>query len=245
MILTPSAPQAQPSTHASMGSRDPISGASPSNASPYSITAPVLPSDTQSTEHLPPTQHKHIWFVTGPAGCGKTTSAAFLARTWGLPYLEGDTFHPPANIAKMAAGHPLTDDDRWSWLEKIGNAAVAAVTDNSLSTTSAPPQAVILTCSALKKSYREKLRSAAQAGGVKVHFLYLALSPEELVRRVTARKGHYMKAEMVRSQLEALEEPDAGERAADAVVVDAGRGFHEVEAEVREAFERVMGDDRV
>ncbi|GAM86087.1 hypothetical protein ANO11243_040970 [Dothideomycetidae sp. 11243] len=200
----------------------------------YTISAPLVPSEG-GARSLPATHHKHIWFVTGPAGCGKTTAAASIAQGWGLPYLEGDTFHPPTNIAKMAAGHPLTDADRWSWLATLRTGATATL---------GSAQAVVLTCSALKKSYRDALREA-QTEQVKVHFLYLSLAQEELVRRVAARQGHYMKADMVRSQLDVLQEPDGDEVRRDSVVVDAGRDFVAVEAEVRLAFERIMEADRV
>lgn len=139
----------------------------------------------------------------------------------------------------MAAGEPLTDSDRWSWLRGLSSAARGSARSHG---------AVMVTCSALKKSYRDELRSSSleeDANHVKVHFLYLALSPEELVRRVQNRKGHYMKAEMVRSQLEALEEPDETERKTDSVVVDAGRTYEEVEREVRVEFERIMMEDKV
>lgn len=105
----------------------------------------------------------------------------------------------------------------------------------------------VLTCSALKKSYRAVLRDlpAGERERIRVHFVYLSLDPEELVRRVEARVGHYMKAEMVRSQLEVLEVPDGEERGLDSVVIEAGRELGVVQREVKGAFEEVMGRDEV
>ncbi|KAF2221398.1 P-loop containing nucleoside triphosphate hydrolase protein, partial [Elsinoe ampelina] len=158
---------------------------------------------TGETTKLPRTKHRHVWYVTGPAGCGKTTVASYMAGRFSMPYLEGDTFHPPANISKMAAGYPLTDSDRWDWLARVRDAAV--------STLSSRPHNHLVTCSALKHSYRDMLRSVPASSGIKVHFVYLALSEEVLFRRVRERVGHYMKESMVRSQIEVLEEPGEGE----------------------------------
>ncbi|KAG8623748.1 hypothetical protein KVT40_008724 [Elsinoe batatas] len=237
---------------------------------------------TGETKELPRTKHRHVWYVTGPAGCGKTTVASYMAGRFSMPYLEGDTFHPPANISKMAAGHPLTDSDRWDWLARVRDAAVSNLSlssptettsqpssnghsgpstqavdphtssTSSSTTSSLPPSApapapapasqhVVVTCSALKHSYRDILRSVPASAGIKVHFVYLALSEEVLFRRVRERVGHYMKESMVRSQIEVLEEPGEGE--GDVLRVDAGREKGEVQREVGEGVEgRVRGD---
>ena len=127
--------------------------------------------------------------VMGVAGSGKSTIAAALAADWQLPYIEADSLHSEANIAKMASGIPLTDADRWSWLAAVRRAMRRE------------PEAVIA-CSALKRSYRDALRSAGD-----VRFLDLVVDRAEVVRRVAERRAHFMEAEMVGSQFEALEPP--------------------------------------
>ncbi|KAL0637469.1 hypothetical protein Q9L58_003524 [Maublancomyces gigas] len=149
-------------------------------------------------------QLRHIWIITGPAGCGKSTVAQFLAKSLNLLYIEGDDFHPQTNVDKMASGIPLTDDDRWDWLETLRNKAVEELEGGA--------DGCIVTCSCLKRRYRDVIRIAGrEADGVAVRFVYLAASEELLLRRVRARKDHYMKDDMVHSQFSALEEPDESE----------------------------------
>lgn len=114
-------------------------------------------------------------------------------------------FHPPANIKKMSAGIPLTDDDRWGWLNALRDAAVAA------------PGGAVVACSCLKKKYRNVMRNVSD--DVQVRFVYLRLTSEVVMERVRGRKGHFFEATLVKSQFEALEEP--GEEEVDVVVVDA------------------------
>ncbi|PBP15520.1 glucokinase [Diplocarpon rosae] len=99
------------------------------------------------------TEHHHLWLITGPAGCGKSTVAEFLAKKMGLPFIEGDSFHPQSNVEKMSRGIPLTDADRWDWLIRLRTEAMAR-----LASTGA--QGVVLTCSALKRKYRDVIRVA-------------------------------------------------------------------------------------
>jgi len=139
-----------------------------------------------------------VLVVMGVSGSGKTTIADGLKNTLGWPYEEGDTLHPKANVAKMASGTPLTDEDRWPWLEKCRdwideNAATGG----------------ILTCSALKRVYRDFLR----ANGAELLFVYLKVPDFTLRQRLERRKGHYMPPSLLASQLEALEEPAADEPA--------------------------------
>jgi len=131
--------------------------------------------------------------VMGVAGSGKSTLAKALAARLGVPFLEGDELHPPGNVAKMAAGVPLTDADRWPWLASVR----MAMRDE--------PQLVV-TCSALRRAYRDALRAAGE-----VRFLDLVGASAELARRLAARHGHYMHAEMLESQLATLEPPAADE----------------------------------
>jgi gluconokinase len=173
----------------------------------------------QSGSEAPATKHSHIWLITGPAGCGKTTVAKYIANALALPYLEGDDFHPPSNVEKMRSGHPLTDEDRWAWLETLRDASVGKLHEGN--------PGVIVTCSALKRRYRDVLRVAAYWDtDVKVHFLWLSARESVLAERVAMRKGHYMGKGMVRSQFETLEEPDSEP---DTVKVDVEGPVEEVE----------------
>lgn len=132
--------------------------------------------------------------VMGVSGTGKSTIGLALADALGLPFLEGDDLHPDTNIAKMAAGIPLTDADRWPWLD-----AIAAELDHP----------VVAACSALKRSYRDKLRASAPD----LVFVYLHGTPELLASRMARRDGHFMPTALLASQLATLEEPASDEGA--------------------------------
>lgn len=136
--------------------------------------------------------------VMGVAGCGKSTLGIALAQHLGLPFVEGDALHPPANVARMAAGIPLTDDDRWGWLD-----AIALVLAKAGQPAAGQGAGVIVTCSALKLVYRNRLRAAAPD----VRFIHLTASPELLAQRLCNRQGHYMPASLLQSQLDTLEPP--------------------------------------
>jgi gluconokinase len=137
-----------------------------------------------------------ILVLMGVSGSGKTTVGALLAGTLGWPYAEADAFHSPANVAKMAAGHPLTDEDRWPWLQAIG-----AWIDGQL----ARGEPGVVTCSALKRVYRDVLRRPG------VELVYLQGSRELIAQRMATRQGHFFKPAMLDSQLAALEEPSPDE----------------------------------
>jgi gluconokinase len=139
--------------------------------------------------------------VMGVSGCGKSTVAKGLAERLGWPMAEGDDFHSVQNKAKMSAGTPLTDEDRWPWLESIRDWI-----DRT-------PSHAIITCSSLKRSYRDLLRTAR----ARVRFLHLDGSPTVLGERMAARKGHFMPAALLISQLETLERLGPDE---DGAVVD-------------------------
>lgn len=136
--------------------------------------------------------------VMGVSGCGKSTAAAQLATAMGMRFIEGDSLHPARNVALMAAGTPLTDDDRREWLDAV--AAQLAAAD---------ARGVVVSCSALKRRYRDRLRAAAPA----LRLVHLHGSPELLVERLRSRVGHYMPVSLLQSQLEALEPPAADEQA--------------------------------
>jgi gluconokinase len=139
-----------------------------------------------------------IIMVTGVAGSGKTTVGAMLAGRLGWQYAEADDFHPPANVAKMAAGHPLNDADRWPWLEAIGRWM------DQQRTAGLPG---VVSCSALKRKYRDLLRQDRP----QVRMVFLNGSRELLASRLLSRHGHFMKPEMLDSQLADLEQPEPDE----------------------------------
>jgi gluconokinase len=126
----------------------------------------------------------------GVAGCGKTTIGALLATRLGVPFTEADDLHPRSNVEKMARGTPLTDEDRRPWLESISRRISANAQDG-----------IVVSCSALKRSYRDILREADD----RTWFLHLALDPSTATRRVAARPGHFMPPSLVTSQFETLE----------------------------------------
>lgn len=136
--------------------------------------------------------------IMGVSGTGKTSLGTALSDRLGIPYLDGDDLHPDANVAKMAAGIPLTDDDRWPWLDLVAQTLNAR----------AP---VILGCSALRRAYRDRLRAGA---GGRVDFLHLTGPREVIAARMTARQGHYMPAALLDSQFATLEPPGPDEAVA-------------------------------
>jgi gluconokinase len=142
-----------------------------------------------------------IVIIMGVAGSGKTTVGTLLAELTGYPFIDADTLHSPANIAKMRAGVPLTDTDRAGWLAAIHARIVEAAKQD---------QSLLVGCSALKAAYREVL-----AHGLQVTWVYLKGTPELFRRRLQQRTGHFMKADLLNSQFNALEEPS------DAIVIDA------------------------
>ena len=147
-----------------------------------------------------------VLVIMGVSGSGKSTVGALLSDRLGWTFEEGDSLHPAANVEKMAAGVPLTDEDRWPWLAKV-----ADWIDNRLDA----GESGIITCSALKHTYRTMLNRR----GSGVEFVYLSVGKAELTERVEHRPGHFMPASLLDSQLETLEPPTASEPA---INVDAG-----------------------
>lgn len=133
----------------------------------------------------------HRIVIMGVSGCGKSSVGAALGHSLGIPYRDGDDLHPAANVEKMRAGIPLTDADRWPWL-----ARVAQVLHDE-----AP---VIVGCSALRRTYRDRIR--AGAGGA-VRFVHLTGSRDIIAARMAARTGHYMPTALLDSQFATLEPP--------------------------------------
>ncbi|UGQ46031.1 gluconokinase [Massilia endophytica] len=142
-------------------------------------------------------QGGQLWVVMGVSGCGKSSIGALLAQSLGARFIEGDSFHLPASVAKMTAGIPLDDADRMPWLEllqqEIRKAADAG-------------EGLVLACSSLKRRYRDVLR----AGAPSLRFAHLAGSPEVIAVRMSQRPGHFMPTSLLESQFAVLEplQPD-------------------------------------
>ncbi|KAI9837414.1 MAG: hypothetical protein M1837_002981 [Sclerophora amabilis] len=183
----------------------------------------------------PPPHHRHIWIITGPAGCGKSTVGGFVAENLNLPFVEGDEFHPPSNIHKMGQGIALTDADRWDWLVLLRQKAVERLTETAST-------GVVLTCSALKRKYRDVIRIAAYNDhDVIVHFVYLRADEDVLMQRVKARKGHFMKDAMVKSQFRSLEEPERDEK--DSSSLDVSGSMTQVQREALRLVQEALAKD--
>ena len=160
--------------------------------------------------------------VMGVAGSGKTTIASGLAERLGVPFVEGDCLHPAANVKKMAGGTPLTDADRWPWLEAIGERMeMERITGHG----------VVVSCSALKRVYRDCLRKKVHG---EVQFVMLEGSRELISGRMQQRKGHFMPPALLDSQFAALEKPTPDEHA---VILDIS---HTVPVLLAEAAQSVI-----
>jgi carbohydrate kinase (thermoresistant glucokinase family) len=161
-----------------------------------------------------------ILIVMGVSGSGKTTVATALAQHLGWPFKDGDELHPASNIAKMRTGHPLGDSDRWPWLEQI-----AAWID----TWREAGASGVITCSALKRSYREFLTR----GRPEVRIVYLHGDMSLIAARIAARSGHFMPRDLLASQFAALEEPGPDEHA---IRVEVDRPVGDIVAEIAAAL---------
>lgn len=181
-------------------------------------------STTQERKPGPATgagRQQPVLVVMGVSGSGKSTVASLLATRLGWDFEEGDELHPAANVAKMAAGHPLTDADRWPWLRRVA----AWITDH---TASGRPG--VITCSALRRGYRDLLR------GDHVVFVYLTGDREQIAQRISERHGHYMPTSLLDSQFATLEPPAADECA---IGLDVAATPSELAAEVIERLHLV------
>ena len=149
-----------------------------------------MSSDEATVTTMKAPQAKPLVVVMGVCGCGKSTVGELVARHLGTAFLDGDSLHPAENIAKMATGTPLTDEDRWPWLATVGSRLADA-----------GGRGLVLACSALRRSYRDAIRAQAPD----TLFLHLHGSKEVLTQRLAARSGHFMPATLLESQLTALE----------------------------------------
>jgi gluconokinase len=136
-----------------------------------------------------------IYIVMGVSGCGKSSVGEAVAVHLGLAFLEGDALHPESNVEKMSRGIPLTDEDRFPWLDRIGVEMAAALAEG---------RGLVVSCSSLKKVYRERLRGFAHG---RLTFIFLKGSEELLTARMAARTGHFMPVSLLKSQLATLEDP--------------------------------------
>ncbi len=147
--------------------------------------------------------------VMGVSGSGKSTVGSALAQRLRVPFADADDLHPAANIAKMTAGHALDDEDRYPWLEAIGDWLAQH------------PDGAVISCSALKRKYRDQLRQHC-AG---LRFLHLSGSPEVIQRRQASRPGHFMPASLLSSQFETLEPLDVDE---DGISIDVDQSIDSI-----------------
>ena len=170
--------------------------------------APTVPSPSSSPVSV---QATHV-VVMGVAGCGKSAVGQRIASALQLPMVEGDDFHPETNVQRMRQGIALTDTDRAGWLALLGEVLQQH------------PGGAVLSCSALKRSYRDRLRRAIPS----LSFVYLEITPAESQRRVAARAGHFYPPSLVDSQFAALEDP-SGE--AGVLVLDGSAALEQVAAQ--------------
>ncbi|BAS49373.1 carbohydrate kinase [Aggregatibacter actinomycetemcomitans NUM4039] len=159
--------------------------------------------------------------LMGVSSTGKTSVGTEVARRLGIKLIDGDDLHPRANIIKMGEGHPLNDEDRAPWLERIRDAAFSLEQKSEVG---------IIVCSALKKKYRDQIRD----GNRNVKFLFLQGSYDVILERMRQRKGHYMKESMLKSQFDTLEVPGADEP--DVIAIDINAPFEEVVARCVQAL---------
>ncbi len=158
---------------------------------------------------------KPLVVVMGVAGCGKTEVGIRLSKALGVPFYDGDDYHPPENVAKMSAGNPLNDDDRVGWLARLADLLGEH-----------RERGCIVACSALKEKYRDQLRGSSDP-----RFVHLVVTPATAEARLRSRAGHFMPASLVASQFDALEAP------ATAATVDAEQPLDDVVRRAIDALE--------
>ena len=157
-----------------------------------------------------------VIIIFGVSGAGKTTVGKLLARELGWRFIEADDFHPAANIEKMHSGHPLTDKDRWPWLEQLRQ---------QIERTLSAGENAVLACSALKHAYRYRLRVSDE-----IQFVFLRGDYALVEKQLCSRHGHFMNSKLLRSQFADLEEPKPDE---DVLTIELGRTPLEIVEEIK------------
>jgi gluconokinase len=168
-----------------------------------------------------------IVIVFGVSGAGKTTIGKLLAEQLGWQFYEADDFHPRANIEKMRSGRPLTDEDRWPWLERLREQLTHSITAN---------ENAVLACSALKRGYRDRLRVSDD-----VKFVFLRGSYALIEKQLRQRRGHFMNPALLKSQFVDLEEPGSQE---DALTIELGRIPRELVEEIKTKLQLSRKDSK-
>ena len=165
-----------------------------------------------------------IVIIFGVSGAGKTTVGELLARELGWHFLEADDFHPEVNIEKMRSGHPLTDEDRAPWLERLRDQIKRSLTAG---------ECTVLACSALKRKYRQRLRVDDE-----VKLVFLRGSYALISEQLSHRRGHFFDPALLQSQFDDLEEPKPDESA---LTIELGRTPHELVKEIKEELRLSRG----
>jgi gluconokinase len=166
-----------------------------------------------------------IVIVLGVSGAGKTTVGKLLANELGWPFVEADDFHPAANVEKMRSGHPLTDEDRWPWLERLREQIKRSL---------AAGENAMLACSALKRKYRDHLRVNSD-----VKFVFLRGDYVLIEKQLRHRRGHFMNPDLLQSQFDALEEPQPDEHV---LMIELGRTPQEIANEIKAKLQLVTNE---
>ena len=161
-----------------------------------------------------------VIIIFGVSGAGKTTVGKLLARDLHWRFIEADDFHPAANIEKMRSGHPLTDNDRWPWLEQLRQQI-----ERSLSAR----ENAVLACSALKRAYRDRLHVSDE-----IKFVFLRGDYALVQKQLRSRHGHFMNATLLQSQFDALDEPESDENV---VTIELGRRPEEIVERIKTSLD--------
>jgi len=165
-----------------------------------------------------------ILIILGVSGAGKTTIGKLLAHEVGWRFIEADDFHPAANVAKMRSGRPLTDQDRWLWLERLRQEIKRSIDVG---------ENAVLTCSALKRAYRDRLRASED-----VKFVFLRGDYALVEKQLRSRRHHFMNPNLLQSQFDDLEEPESHE---DVLTVQLGGTPEDIVGEIKAKLHLVRG----
>ncbi|KAK2608067.1 hypothetical protein N8I77_006702 [Diaporthe amygdali] len=175
---------------------------------------------------------RYVFFFTGATACGKSTIAKHVADNLDLTFLEGDDFHPKANVEKMHHGEALTDEDRQGWLEALRD-------HENMHPPGETSLHLVMTCSALKRHYRDILRKGSeQAQNLRIRFIFLDAPEEVLTKRAAERKGHFAGSNLVHSQFDSLERPAQDE--GDVFTINVDRPLEEIKKDALEHVRHVL-----